>query len=320
MIGLPGTKGDGYKSLRHWPIGLDNAHGLPTFPAKGDIIFQRRVKNSTLVGSSLALLVVLIAIGLGMPVPLAQAQAPTPTPDPFTFPSSTTFTVNFANDANDGMCDATHCSLREAIDAANANAGGDTIQFNILGTGPHTIQPTSALPTITDPVIIDGYTQPGASPNTNGPGLGLNTVLKIELDGTNAGSGADGLTITTGNNTVRGLVINRFGGAGTQFGSAGIQIGGSGGNIVEGNFIGVDVTGTSALGNSGSGVRITSPNNTVGGTTAAAGNVISGNGFTLMEFSSLAVSRRGTRCRAISWGPILPAQPPWVTLSKAYVL
>ena len=50
--------------------------------------------------------------------------------------------------------------------------------------------------------------------------------------------------------------------------------------MVEGNFIGVDVTGTAALGNSGSGVRIAvSPNNTVGGTTVAARNVISGNGF-----------------------------------------
>ncbi len=48
-------------------------------------------------------------------------------------------------------------------------------------SGPHTIQPISTLPTITDPVVIDGYTQPGASPNTDGPGLGLNTVLEIEL-------------------------------------------------------------------------------------------------------------------------------------------
>ena len=43
----------------------------------------------------------------------------------------------------------------------------DVISFNILGGGVHTISPASALPTITDPVIIDGYTQPGATPNTN---------------------------------------------------------------------------------------------------------------------------------------------------------
>ena len=138
-----------------------------------------------------------------------------------------TFTVTNTSDAAAG-------SLRQAILDANANLGIDTIAFNIpaatdpgcnAGTGVCTFQPGSVLPTITDPVIIDGYTQAGASPNTNGPGLGSNAVLMIELDGTNAGAGADGLTITAGSSTVRGLVINRFGGAGTQFGSAGIQIG-----------------------------------------------------------------------------------------------
>ena len=58
---------------------------------------------------------------------------------------ATTFTVNSANDADDATCDATHCSLREAINAANANAGTDTIAFNIPGDGPHTIQPTVRL-------------------------------------------------------------------------------------------------------------------------------------------------------------------------------
>lgn len=109
-------------------------------------------------------------------------------------------------------------SLRQAILNANSSLGTDTINFNIPGAGPHTIQPSSELPTITDPVIIDGYTQPGASPNSNGPGLGLNTVLKIELDGSIIPAAATcstnrtcrGLHIIAGNSTVRGLVINRF--------------------------------------------------------------------------------------------------------------
>ncbi len=72
-------------------------------------------------------------------------------------------------------------SFRQAILDANAGAGLDTIAFNIpaatdagcdSGTGVCTILPASALPTIIDPVIIDGYTQPGSSPNTNGPGFG----------------------------------------------------------------------------------------------------------------------------------------------------
>jgi len=92
-----------------------------------------------------------------------------------------TFTVTNTNDAGAG-------SLRQAILDANANPRLDNINFSIPGAGPHTIQPLSASPTITDPAIIDGYTQAGASPNTNGPGYGLNTVLMIELDGTNAGA------------------------------------------------------------------------------------------------------------------------------------
>src|SRR5262245_55946603 len=53
-------------------------------------------------------------------------------------------------------------SLRQAILDSNASVGAlDTIMFGISGPGPYSIQPLSALPTITDPVIIDGTTQPG---------------------------------------------------------------------------------------------------------------------------------------------------------------
>jgi len=57
-----------------------------------------------------------------------------------------TFTVNSTNDVNDGTCDGTHGSLREAINAANANAGLDTIAFDIAGAGPRSIAPNSPLP------------------------------------------------------------------------------------------------------------------------------------------------------------------------------
>ncbi|MBI3418499.1 MAG: hypothetical protein HY043_24675 [Verrucomicrobia bacterium] len=118
-----------------------------------------------------------------------------------TLSSGTTFTVTTTNDAGAG-------SLRQAIGDANASPGLDSIIFNIPGAGPHSIQPLSPLPTITDPVVIDGYTQPGASPNTLSQGD--NAVLVIELDGTSAGAGASGLTITSGGSTVSGLAINRF--------------------------------------------------------------------------------------------------------------
>ena len=131
-------------------------------------------------------------------------------------------------------------SLRNAISYANATPGLDTITFSIPGSGVHTIQPLSALPEITDPVIIDGYTQPGAQPNTRA--IGTDAVLLIELDGSRAGSTANALTITAGNSTVQGLVINRFA-------CGGITMRTNGSNVIAGNYIGTDATGTVALGN-----------------------------------------------------------------------
>ncbi|MCH7756255.1 hypothetical protein IH970_14180, partial [candidate division KSB1 bacterium] len=124
------------------------------------------------------------------------------------------FAITNTNDSGSG-------SLRQAILDANANPGKDEIVFNIPGAGPHTVQPTSALPTITDAVNIDGLTQPGASCNSWPP------TLQIELDGTNAGN-TSGLSISAGNSGVRGLVINRFLGNGIDLG---IDLGSNGGNV-----------------------------------------------------------------------------------------
>jgi oligopeptide transport system substrate-binding protein len=151
-------------------------------------------------------------------------------------------------------------TLHEALEAANANPGTDVIAFDIpvgtdpgcdAGTGVCTIRPLAALPTIQDPVIVDGYTQPGATPNTNPPGLGNNAALKIELDGSLAGEVFGALFINAGDSQVRGLVINRFDGHGIVLESASAS-----GNRIEGNFIGTDHSGESSLGNSGHGVEI----------------------------------------------------------------
>ena len=179
-------------------------------------------------------------------------------------------------------------SLREAINCANATANidrdglagvdPDPITFAIPGSGQKTITPASALPTITDPVTIDGYTQPGASPNTNslalGAGaLGSNAVLLIELDGSQLSSPLDdGLRIEAGSSTVRGLVINRFP-------ANGIELSIGDGNVIEGNLLGTDPGGTLDRGNAQAGVEVLggSGNNRIGGTSAAARNVIAGN-------------------------------------------
>jgi CSLREA domain-containing protein len=114
------------------------------------------------------------------------------------------FTVNTADDADDGVCSFGHCSLREAIHAANARANGsspDEIRFNIAPAGAYAISPLSALPAISDAVFIDATTQPGGA---------------ITLDGGGAGAGANGLTLNAGNGKVRGLTITAFDGDGVR--------------------------------------------------------------------------------------------------------
>ena len=180
--------------------------------------------------------------------------APVAVSTPFSIAAAPMIGVTNTNNSGAG-------SLREAIVSANTNAGVvDTIAFNIPGAGPHSIALSSPLPTITDAVIIDGTTQPGFS-----------GVPLIELNGTGAISegSVHGLRLT-GSSTVRGLIINRFTGNG-------IQLTGNG-NVIAGNYIGTNTSGTADLGNGGNGVQvIDSANNTIGGTSSAARNVISGN-------------------------------------------
>ncbi|MCP5303552.1 MAG: tandem-95 repeat protein [Pseudomonadales bacterium] len=156
-------------------------------------------------------------------------------------------------------------SLREAIIAANNTTGMDTIDFNIsdpLVSGAHTIDVLSALPDITDTIIIDGTSEP------NYAGTPI-----IELNGIVAGAGIDGLRLVAGSNgsTVQGLVINRFGGDG-------LEVNYSDNNTIAGNYIGTDVTGLVDLGNGQNGIRVVSSTNAlIGGGTISARNVIAGN-------------------------------------------
>ncbi|HZM87895.1 MAG TPA: HYR domain-containing protein [Blastocatellia bacterium] len=167
---------------------------------------------------------------------------------------ATIFTVSSAADSGVG-------TLREAITLANGMPGPHTINFSI-GSGAQTISLLSALPQIVEAVTIDGTTQPEF----------MGTPL-IELDGSLCPPGTNGLFISDGGaSTVRGLVINRFSGSGY-----GIRLQNFGGNIVEGNYIGTNLNGNAALPN-GRGIFINlTPDNQIGGTTAAARNVISGN-------------------------------------------
>jgi uncharacterized repeat protein (TIGR01451 family) len=171
-----------------------------------------------------------------------------------------TFIVTTAADDGPG-------SLRQAlIDANNfLAAGNNLIHFNIPGAGPHRINLLSFLPVPTEPLSIDGYTQPGAMPNTSSNRD--NAVLKIQLDGSLL-PGGSALVITNSGNTIRGLSFTRFSGDA-------ISISGPS-NLVAGNWIGVDPSGAAAN-NSSAGITIISRLNLIGGTNPAARNIISAN-------------------------------------------
>jgi len=186
--------------------------------------------------------------------------------------------------ASDACADAApgDCTLRGAILAANAHTGADRIVFDIP-TGDASYQTASAhwrltpatdLPIVTDDLEIDGYSQPGARENGNGPDQGgSDAVLKIELQGT--GSGAQtGLYAGNGTPrlTVRGLAVNRF--------ARNITLSAPGPHRIEGCFIGTDITGLSApvAAGNGIGIDLGGPA-TIGGTAPAARNVIAGNGY-----------------------------------------
>ena len=101
------------------------------------------------------------------------------------------------------------------------------------------IQPSTGLPSITDPVFIDGYSQPGSHPNTNSISEGNNAILMIELDGSAIPTEyTHGLYIVS-SSIVRGLAINRF--------KMGITLEpGLNKNescIIEGNYIGTNTSG-----------------------------------------------------------------------------
>lgn len=170
-----------------------------------------------------------------------------------------------ANPGADGVI-----SLREAITAANNTAGADTVNFHIpvdtdpgcdVGSGVCTIQPGGlGLPTITQPITIDGTSQPTFA-----------TTPVIEIDGSLASTDATGFAINVGSSTIRGLAINSF------LTNSDIVMWGSGNNVIEGNFLGVDPSGTSNRTTTNSVHVYAISNNTIGGTSTAARNVISGN-------------------------------------------
>lgn len=177
------------------------------------------------------------------------------------------FTVTNIGDSGSG-------TLRQAILDSNAhNPAPDLanlIQFQIPGTGPFTIIPLSALPSIFTSVVIDGTSQPGWVPNTATDGS-TNTVLQIELNGINSRtfSNINGLNIFANNCAIKGMVINNFFGIGiVATGVSNFKLGGC--------FVGTDVAGTTIKRNRGAVNLVANTSSTVGGTTPNDINVLAG--------------------------------------------
>jgi hypothetical protein len=181
-------------------------------------------------------------------------------------PADNIFTVTTGALADDGVVGKQ--TLRWAIQQVNAGTGGDTINFNINGRGSvATIQlnpARGALPSITESVTIDGYSQ------NNGTVTGTPWV---QIDGTNIIG--RGLEIDAPSSIIQALAVFAFTGAGIRLGAHT----GTTGDTVQACYIGTDASGSRPNGgNTADGIWITSGDNTIGGTVANTGNLITGNG------------------------------------------
>lgn len=192
-----------------------------------------------------------------------------------------TFTVDSTGDgvdanAADGLCaDAGgQCTLRAAIQQANAAAGGDVIAFAI--PGPPAIAPTKSLPPVTDVVTIDGTTQPGG---------------RVTLDGTGAGDNAGGLVVLKPGCVVRGLAIGNFA-------KNGILIFGGSNATIDDTFVGLGTDGVSPAPNALNGIVVGGSNVTI--TASAVGY----NGLDGVAVAPGGAGNRITQTRFLSNGAL----------------
>ena len=202
------------------------------------------------IGSTVISVTLPVSLAIGQNV-VATATANTAPIETSPFSNAVTIANPFlvTNTADSGLG-----SLRQAIINANASTGTDTISFAIGGTGPFTIALASALPAITDPVVLDGTTQAGFS--------GTPVII---LSGAGLSGTPDGLSFspTANASTIRGLKIINFAGAGLRLQSSN--------DVVQGNVIGESGS------PNGQGVAVTGNNNTIGGSGVSASNIITSN-------------------------------------------
>lgn len=146
-------------------------------------------------------------------------------------------------------------SFRQALLDANTSPGADTINFSVAGTIKLT---TFALPTVTGQVDIDGTTATGFA-GTPAVEIDFNRFGGLQFVNGSTGSAVRSLALVNSSN-------------------AGLKINGGGYMVVVGNYIGVQLDGSTVSGNVGNGIELLSTtNNTIGGINDQDRNVIAGN-------------------------------------------
>ena len=232
------------------------------------------------------------------------ADSSLPAPSGVESVAAATYVVNSADDRsdnnpNDGLCQTgrqvngePECTLRAAVEQANARTGADVIHFDVRnsnGSCPDkvVITPNSRQQiTVEDNsggVTIDGYTQCGASANTQ-PVNG-NANIRIEIQGDKTTRLSYALHINSANNVVRGIAAYDW--------HRQIQLMGSSAhhNRIEGNFLGTDGANTHRSGHVGEGegirAQLGAANNTFGGITPDTRNIVSGNNQDGVNFQGI---------------------------------
>lgn len=182
------------------------------------------------------------------------------------------FVVNTVNDVDDGLCDTNHCSLREAITAANNSPGPDTISFDIPGSGVHRIELCHALPSLTDGgTTLDGTTEPdytGVPIIIIEPRFTPSDLIYSLLGLPTCSHIVNGIQIVSSSNEIRGLSLVSFNSDLANQGTA-IRIMAGSGNLIESNYLGIEPSG--AVRGNRNAISITDNSQTI------RGNVISGN-------------------------------------------
>ena len=199
---------------------------------------------------------------------------------PLLYAPAMTFIVTNGSDSGAG-------SLRQAIINSNANNPAPDPRNIINFTFSGTISPVTDLPIIFQPVLIDGYTAPGAVANTNNMNQPNNAVITVRLNGPgaifNPFSVLTGLELTLGSegSIIRGIAFTNWAGvqglngANQPIAGSAITIA-SDANLITGNFFGVTPNGITDARNFTAIVLVKGDGNRIGDGTPAGRNLIAG--------------------------------------------